>query len=316
MSNKAFLYLAGILVLALTLKSSFFVVDQTQQALVFRLSAVDREVDEPGLKFKIPLIEDVVFYEKRLLEFNAEPEEVITNDVELGITERVVIDAYVRYRIVDPLRFFQAVRTVPNLNNRLSSVVRSSIRNTISEVSLRDLLSDRRSEIMQRIANEVNRKAAGEQLATMVEDGAAIEQPEVPIPDRGFGIEVVDVRIMRADLPADISQSTFQRMQANFQKEAAKFRAEGEERALKIRAEADRERTEILAEAEKKSETIRGEGDGTATKIYADAFNRDKDFFDFYRSMQAYRKTIGKDDTTMILSPDSEFLKHLNQSRP
>ena len=189
------------------------------------------------------------------------------------------------------------------------------MRNVLAQNSLNDLLSQERSEIMEQIREAVNLQAIGE--AELIERiYEEVEGQETKEDNRrrrqGFGIEVVDVRIMRADLPAEISQATYERMRKNFTKEAQKFRAEGEERALEIRSNADRERVEIIAQAQKKAEIIRGEGDATATKTYANAFNRDKEFFEFYRSMQAYRKALKQDDTTLILSPKSDFLKELD----
>lgn len=289
-----------------------FIVNQTQQALVLRFGGeIHRVVKEPGLNFKLPFVDSVVYFEKRLLDYNAQPQEFITKDRAADVEERVVIDAFVRYRITDPVKFYQAVKTEENLGSRLNSIVVSNMRKIIAQNSLNDLLSERRSEIMQQIQKSVNNQATSETVEQFEEynadDGNKSRRQR-----QGFGIEVVDVRIMRADLPQDISDATFERMKKNFTKEAQKFRAEGEEVALQIRSSADRERTELLAQAQKESETIRGEGDGLAAKIYADAFNQDPQFFEFYRSMQAYRKALNNDDTTLILSPDSQFLNQLD----
>ncbi len=311
------LKLAGIVAGAaiIVAAQSAFIVKQTEQALVLRFGEIQRVIQEPGLSFKAPFIDNVEFFDKRLLVFNAPPQEFITKDREADVEERVVIDAYVPYRIVNPEKFYKAVRNEANLEARLSSVVVANMRKIIASNSLNDLLSERRTEIMERIQAAVNQQATSETDSQYKEySDAQVSDADIENKRRrrqGFGIEVVDVRIMRADLPQDISQSTFERMRKNFTKEAQKFRAEGEEKALNIRSAADRERVEILAESRRKSETLRGEGDGTASKIYADAFNQDKDFFEFYRTMQAYKKTLGKDDTTMILSPKSEFLKEL-----
>lgn len=295
--------------LVLTVQSAF-VVTQTEQALVVRFGDIKRVIQEPGLVFKLPFVDTVEYFDKRLLVFNAQPQEFITKDRNANIEERVVIDAIVPYRIVDPVSFYQAVRNEANLEARMSSIVIANMRKIIANNSLNDLLSEKRASIMKQILQSVNHQATSE-TAAQYEQYASTQEDESTVRRRrqGFGIEVVDVRIMRADLPQDISQSTFERMRKNFTKEAQKFRAEGEERGLEIRSAADRERVEILAEARKKSEILRGEGDGTASKIYADAFTKDKKFFEFYRTMQAYKNTLGKDDTTMILSPDSTFLK-------
>lgn len=300
--------LAGFVMVALL--QSAFIVSQTQQALITRFGDIQRVVKEPGLDFKVPFIDSVEYFDNRLLEFNAQPQEFITRDLVSDVQERVVIDAFVRYRIIDPVRFYQAVRSESNLESRLGSVVIANMRKIIAQNSLSDLLSAKRVEIMQEIKKAVNFQAQSE----TVEEFAA-ETPEGQAKRtrrQGFGIQVVDVRILRADLPEDISQSTFERMRKNFTKEAQRFRAEGEEKALQIRSNADRERTEILAQAQKESETIRGEGDGAAAKIYSEAFSKDPGFYGFYRSMQAYRKALKQDDTTLILSPKGEFLDEMN----
>ncbi|MAR56305.1 MAG: HflC protein [Rickettsiales bacterium] len=268
---------------------------------------MQRVVDEPGLNFKVPFVDTVVYFDNRLLEFNAPQQEFITKDRKADVEERVVIDAFVRYKIVNPVKFYQAVRNEANLEARLSSIVIANMRKIIASNSLSDLLSEKRTDIMNQIERAVNKQATSEtaEQFAQVEEGSRRQR-------QGFGIEVVDVRIMRADLPDDISQATFERMRKDFTKEAQKFRAEGEEKAKEIRAIAEREQTEIIAEAQKNSEIIRGQGDAVATKTYADAFNQDREFFNFYRSMQAYRKALKKDDTTMILSPESEFLQELN----
>ena len=300
--------LAGFAMVALL--QSAFIVSQTQQALITRFGDIQRVVKDPGLDFKVPFIDSVEYFDNRLLEFNAQPQEFITRDLVSDVQERVVIDAFVRYRIIDPVRFYQAVRSESNLESRLGSVVIANMRKIIAQNSLSDLLSAKRVEIMHEIKKAVNFQAQSE----TVEEFAA-ETPEGQAKRtrrQGFGIQVVDVRILRADLPEDISQSTFERMRKNFTKEAQRFRAEGEEKALQIRSNADRERTEILAQAQKESETIRGEGDGAAAKIYSEAFNKDPGFYGFYRSMQAYRKALKQDDTTLILSPKGEFLDEMN----
>lgn len=286
------------------LYQSVFVVYQTEQALVVQFGDVRRVISEPGLKFKVPFLQNVMLFDKRLLTLDVPAAEVNATDQKLGITERLVIDAFVVYRITDPLKFYQAVRDEYGLQAQLSSIMQSSLRRIVGSVSLRDLLSTKRTEIMREIREEINEKASGQTAAK--EDVNSLKG--------GFGIEVADVRIMRADLPQEISQSTFDRMRSDFEKRAQKFRAEGEQESLKIRATADRERTELLATALKNAEIARGTGDGAAAKIYAEAFNKDPDFYDFYRSMQAYHKALGTgEDTTVILSPDSDFFKHMRR---
>lgn len=298
----------AIVALLVLMNATLFIVPQTQQALVLQFGEIRRVVKEPGLNAKIPFIQNAIFFDKRILDFQAQPAEFITRNPDIDVEERVVIDAFVRYRITDPVQFFKAVRNETNLNSRLNSIVLSSMRRVLANYSLNDLLSDQRSRIMEQIQRNVNAQAYSVKLTQQEEDAGATPGRR----GQGFGIEVVDLRIMRADLPADISQSTYERMRKNFTKEAQRFRAEGEQQALGIRAAADRERTEILATARKESETLRGEGDGEAAKIYAQSFGKDPQFFKFYRSMQAYRKTLSQDDTTMVLTPESEFLKEMN----
>ena len=301
---------AGLAII--TILQSAFIVHQTEQVLVLQFGKPVRTVQEPGLYFKTPFIQDLTRYDNRLLEFNARPEEINMVDEKRGIQERVVVDAFVKYTIVNPLLFYQSVRNERNLNEQLRSIVFSSVREVLGKQGLRDLLSEKRVKIMRDIRNEVNRRLLRSARKTVesikAEDAEAVKEE---VARRGFGIDVVDVRINRADLPEEISQSTFNRMRANFAEEAQKFRSQGQEEALKVTSTADREKAEILAEANTKSQTIRGEGEGTATKIYAEAFEKDKGFFEFYRALQAYEKSISSEDTTVILSPDSEFLKHL-----
>ena len=295
---------AALFAIAILVGSSLFIVPQTGQALVLQFGEIVRVEKEPGLKAKIPFIQNVMMFDNRILGFEAQPAEFITRNRAMDVDERVVIDAFVRYRITDPKQFYESVKNEANLNSRLNSVVVSSMRRVLGNHSLADLLSNERDGIMRQIRNTVNAQAQG---VALTEENKGSRRTE------GFGIEVVDVRIMRADLPADISQSTYERMRKNFTKEAQRFRAEGEQQALEIRAKADRERTEILAEARKNSETLRGQGDAIASRTYAEAFGRDPEFFRFYRSMQAYRNTLGNEDTTIVLSPNSGFLKELNQ---
>lgn len=293
--------------LLLVLNATLFVVPQTAQALVLQFGQIKRVVKHPGLHAKVPLMQNVLFFDKRILEFEAQPAEFITKNRETDVDERVVIDAFVRYRIIDPVQFYQAVRNEASLNTRLNSIVLSSMRRVLAGYSLNDLLSKERGAIMQKIKQNVNMQASAA-------PGVAPRQTSNPTGSnvQGFGVELVDLRIVRADLPADISQSTYERMRKNFTKEAQRFRAEGEEKATQIRAAAERERTEILADARKKSEILRGEGDAEASKIYAEAYGRDPEFFKFYRSMQAYRTSISRDDTSIVLTPDHSFLREMN----
>jgi membrane protease subunit HflC len=278
---------AAVAVIILILASSLFTVQQTQQALVLQLGELKRVIKEPGLKLKIPLIQNVIYMDNRVLDLDPPAEEVIASD-----QKRLVVDAVARYRITDPLKFFQTVGNENGLQARLSRVVNGSLRNVIGNYTLLDVLSERRAAIMSEIRDQVNGEAAN------------------------FGIAVIDVRLRRADLPQANSDAIFQRMRSERDREAKQARAEGAEIAQRIRARAERERTVITAEAQKTSQIVRGEGDGTSIKIYADAFGRDPQFFAFYRSMEAYRKALGGDNTTMVLAPDSEFFRYFNLSEP
>ncbi len=302
---KLGLVITGVLIL---LTSSLFVVPQTKQALVLQFGEITRVVKKPGLHIKIPFVQDLMLFDKRILEFETRPAEFITKNRETGVDERVVIDAFVRYRIIDPVQFYQSVKSEEALNSRLNSIVLSSMRRVLAAHSLNDLLSKSRGEIMKQIKANVNMQASATPGVVAKENSSGSSKNVA-----GFGVEVVDVRIVRADLPSDISQSTYERMRKNFTKEAQRFRAEGEEQATEIRATAERERTELLADARKKSEIIRGEGDAEATRTYAEAFGRDPDFFKFYRAMQAYRTTLNKDDTTIVMSPEDGFLGQMKQ---
>ncbi len=270
--------------------ASTFIVSQTEQALVLQFGRPVRVIQEPGLNFKMPFVQNVEFYEKRLMDFDADPKEVIAAD-----QKRLMVDAFVRYHITDPLRFKQTVGNENTMRSRLNSILESSLRQVVGSVPLSDVISEKRDDIMQEIRAQVNEQAMGG-------DGKG-----------GFGIEVVDVRIKRADLPQANSEGIYKRMQTEREREANQFRAQGSEDAQKIRSQADKERTIILAEAQKTAQITRGEGDSEATKIFAQAFNKDPEFFKFYRSMQAYKKSISSKDTTVVLSPDSEFLKYMEK---
>lgn len=295
------------LVILVFINSCLFIVPQTGQAIVLQFGNIVRVEKKPGLHAKLPFIQDLMMFDRRILEFETKPAEFISRNREMDVDERVVIDAFVRYRITDPVQFYKSVKNETNLNNRLTSVVLSSMRRVLAAHSLSDLLSKNRAEIMKQIKINVNAQVSGRAAVPAEGEEAAVSAVA------GFGVEVVDVRIVRAELPADISQSTYERMRKNFTKEAQRFRAEGDEQATEIRANAERERTELLANAQKQAEITRGEGDAVATKVYAEAFGRDPAFFKFYRSMQAYRETLNKNDTSVILSPSDGFLSEFQQ---
>jgi membrane protease subunit HflC len=274
-----------VVVIGIVLSQSFFIVDETEQALVVRFGQPVREIREPGLNFKIPVAETTIYYERRALDVDPPRQQVILSD-----QKRLDVDSYARYKIIDPLQFFRAVRTEREASSRLSVVINSSLRQVLGNKTLIDVLSEQRGQIMTDIRAEVNDSA------------------------KRFGMELIEVRIRRADYPDATKQNIFDRMTSEREREAREFRAQGNEQAQKIRADADKQRTVIVAEAQKEAETLRGEGDGQAIKIYADAFGRDPDFFAFYRSMQAYRTMVneGSGDTTMVLSPDSDFFRYFN----
>lgn len=283
--NKTFFTLFTIALAFLGL-NSLFTMNERQQGLVLQFGEPKRVIQSSGLHFKLPLIQNVVRYDVRILEYDLPIEEVIAVD-----KKRMLIDSFTRFKIIDPLEFYKTVGTESSVRNRLNSNVISSLRRVVGKVTLEELLSEERSKIMEDIKVEVNNEASR------------------------FGIEVVDIRIRRADLPEANSQAIYERMISERVREAKEFRAKGSEIAQKIRAEADKERTVILAEATKKSEILKGEGESESVNIYANAFKQDPDFYSFYRSMQAYGNVLGEDGTTMILSPDSEFLEFFNNSK-
>jgi modulator of FtsH protease HflC len=278
---------AAVAVLVIIAASALFTVHQTQQALVLQFGNPKRIVTEPGLHVKLPFIQNAIYIDRRVLDFDALSEEVI-----LGDQKRLVVDAFARYKITDPLRFYQTVGSEVVLRGRINTILDASLRKVLGEVPLFTVLSADRSTLMNRIRDQANSEA------------------------KQFGIDIVDVRIKRADLPAENSQAIYRRMQTEREREAKELRAQGAELAQRIRSRADRERRVIIAEAQKEGEIIRGEGDGQAVKIFADAFGRDIDFFTFYRSMQAYRSAFGDDNTSFVLSPDSEFFRFFGSSTP
>lgn len=293
-SAGAILLLGGLFVLS----NAVFVVGQTEQALVLQFGKPIRAEQSPGLKFKMPFVQNVEYYDKRLLDFDAESKEVIAAD-----QKRLIVDAFVRYRIVDPLRFKQSVADERTMRSRLNSILESSLRQALGNVPLSAVISEKRAGLMQQIRTLVNEQAMGVKVV-----GA-----DKNVTTGGFGIEVVDVRIKRADLPPANSEGIYKRMQTERTKEANQFRAQGAEDAQKIRSQADKERTILLAESRKKAEIMRGEGDAEATRIFGQAFGQDEDFFQFYRTLQAYKKTLSGKDTTVLMSPDNEFLKYLEK---
>lgn len=287
--------LAAIAVIAYL---SVFIVYQTEMALVLRfgdpvrvvnaptapnLNVSDTADGQPGLYTKLPLIDNVIFFEKRILDLDSPPLEIIAAD-----QKRLVVDAFARYKIIDPLLFFQSVGTIQGAQSRLSQFLNSSVRRVLGEATFIQLVRDQRADLMARITEQVDREAAG------------------------IGVELVDVKIRRADLPAENSAAIYQRMQTERQREATEIRAQGEEAARRIRAGADRTATVIIAEANGESERLRGDGDAEVNRVFAEAYGKDPDFFAFYRAMLAYQQGLMPSDTRLVIAPDSDFFRYFN----
>jgi len=282
--------IAVLVILALAavgIYSATFTVHQTQQAIVLQFGNPKRIENEPGLHFKVPFIQNVAYFEKRILSLDTDPEEIITAD-----QKRLVVDVFTRYRISDQLAFFQAYRTVDNAENRLDTIVASTLRNLLAKEQFTALLTGERSELMSRLSRIVSEDMARN------------------------GIEVVDVRIKRADLPEQNKDAIFQRMRTEREREAKEERALGDEEARRITARADRDRTVLIAEAKKTAEILRGEGDGARAAIFNSVAAQDPDFYAFYRSLQAYREALNSSDTTLVLNPNSDFFKYFGDITP
>ena len=276
-----------IIVLAATAFFSIFIVKEINQAIVLQFGDPKRIISKPGINFKIPFIQNVVFLDKRILNLDAPPEEVIASD-----QKRLIVDAFARFQIIDPLKFYISVGNERVARSRLSTIINSRIRSVLGTQRLQTLLSEDRTKQMSLIQDGVNNEA------------------------EKFGIKIVDVRIKRADLPPANSEAIYRRMQTEREREAKEFRAKGAEMAITITSTADKEVTVILAEAEKESQIMKGEGDGMRNKIFAEAFGKDPEFFAFYRAMQAYEKALIGGETSLILSPDSEFFKFFGNIKP
>ena len=282
--KKSLIGIAVVIAVVLIVGSSaIYTIQETKQGIVLQFGDPKEVVTMPGLHFKLPFIQNVVIYDKRVLLFENPSQEVIASD-----QKRLVIDAFAFYRIVNPLEFYQAVGTEEVARARLSNLLNASMRQLIGTVPLVDVISGERERLMSDIRVRINREA------------------------QQFGVAVIDVRIKRADLPSENSQAIYQRMQTEREREAREIRAQGEEQSLRIRAEADRTRTVLISVARRQSEILRGEGDGEAVRIFADAYGEDVEFFTFYRTMQAYRAALNSDDTTIVMSPDGDFLQFLN----
>jgi len=281
MSKKAIAAIVLVVLVLIAMKVALFTIDETEQAIITQLGKYVSIVNEPGLHIKIPFIQKVHKFEKRVLEYDAAAAKVITKD-----KKHLLLDNYARWRIVDPLKFYQAVRNEVGAEARLDDIVFSEIREELARHSLTEVVSVNRQAIMDEVAKQCDKRAGD------------------------YGIKVIDVRIKRADLPDDVTHSVYKRMRAERGRIAKKYRSEGEEEAMKIRAQAEKERTILLAESYKTAEKLKGQGDAEAIKIYAQAFEKDPEFYAFVRTLEAYGKSLKK-DVTLILSSDSEFFRYL-----
>ena len=274
-----------IILIVVIIFQSAFIVKEINQAIVLQFGNPKKIITEAGLNFKLPFIQNVVFIDKRILNLDNAPEEVIAAD-----QKRLIVDAFARFQIVDPLKFYISVGNERVARSRLSTIINSRIRGVLGTQELSTLLSKERAKQMAIIQNDVNEEA------------------------KSFGIKIIDVRIKRADLPQANSEAIYKRMQTERQREAKEFRAEGAEIAAKITSTADKDVTVLLANANKQSQIFKGEGDGQRNKIFADAYGKDPEFFGFYRAMQAYETALIGGDTSLILSPDSDFFKFFGKA--
>jgi membrane protease subunit HflC len=275
--------LLAVIFILIVASASMFTVQQTEQAIVLRFGepvAGRGLITQPGLHFKIPFIENVVTLDNRILDLEAPKQEVLASD-----NTRIEVDSFLRYRIIDPLKYYQSVGTIERGNNQLGYILNSSVRRVLGEANLTQIVRDDRANLMVKIREQVNQEASR------------------------FGVVTTDVRIRRADLPRQISEKVFSRMQTERAREAAEFRAQGSEQAQKITSKADRDVVVIRGDAQRQADQVRGEGDAERNRIFAEAFGKDPDFFSFYRSMQAYETGLRSGDTRMIISPKSEFFR-------
>jgi membrane protease subunit HflC len=266
--------------------SSLFTVYQTRQALVVRLGNPLRIETQPGLHFKMPLVDSVIYVDKRILDLENSAQEILASD-----SKPLIVDAFARYRVRDPLLFYKTVGSTDNANGRLSPLLSSAVRRVLGDATLIQVVRDQREDLMAKVRQQMDEEA------------------------KQFGIEVVDVRIRRADLPPQNSEAVYKRMQTDREREAQEFRSQGTQKAQEIRAKADRDATVIVAEANSKGEQTRGEGDAERNRIFAEAYSKDQDFFAFYRSMQAYETGLSEGDTRLVLRPDSEFFRYFSDPK-
>ncbi len=282
--SKVFLIVLAAIVLLIA-SNTFYVVSQTEQAIVLQFGEPVREVKDPGLKMKTPFIQNVILYDKRLLNLDPPAQEVVLND-----KKRLDVDSFTRYQIVDPLKFYQTVRTEEQARSKLEEIVNSSLRKILGRITLQELLSQQRNQIMKDISSAVKVDAAQ------------------------IGVSVADVRIRRADLPIEVLQAINARMKSEREREAKEFRGQGQQISQQIRAQAEKERTIIVADAEKKAQIIRGNGDKEAIEIWNKAAGVDPKFYAYYRSLEAYRKSMSNGDTSMVLAPNSEFFEYFGKT--
>jgi len=286
MGKKGMILLLVAIVALFLIKGAFFTVDETRRAIVIQLGKPVGDVREPGLHFKIPMFQEAVLFENRLLTYDAAPAEILTSD-----KKNLVVDNFAKWQIIEPLKFYKTVRNVPGALSRLDDIIYAELRVELGRHIMSDIITKERSRIMETVTKRADEKA------------------------KDYGISVRDVRIKRADLPKENEKAVFGRMRAERERQAKRYRSEGEEASIKLKANADRKRTVILAEGYRKSQTLKGEGDAVATRIFADAYNQDPEFFAFMRSLEAFRVAL-KSDTTLVLSPEDEFLKYFYKSAP
>ncbi len=284
--GKLIIFAITLVVVFILINTSVFTVKENEQVLVVQFGKPKAQILDPGLHFKLSFLDQAQTFEKRILNVDPPDEEVLLAD-----QKRLVVDSFARYKITDMLKFFQTLSTESAAQQRLYTIINSSLRSEMGKASLQDILSIKRDQLMENIQTTVNNEA------------------------QRFGIEVVDVRIVRADLPEQVTQATFDRMRSEREREAREARAEGEQLSLEIKSKADKERTILLAESQMTAQMTRGEGDKAAISIYGKAFSQDAAFYGFYRSLEAYRKSLANPETTLLLEPDSEFLKYLKTGK-
>ena len=282
---KNLIFIVPILLALLVAGNTFFIIDETEQSIVVQFGRYERTIKEPGLHYKIPFLQDVTKYEKRLLRYDAAPAEFLTRD-----KKALVVDSYARYRITNPLQFFQTMRSIPQAHARLDAIIASALREAVATHDQSDIISEKREPIMADVANEVREKS------------------------KNFGVEITDVRIKRTDFPREIAESIHARMRAERERISKRFRSEGVEEQLKIKGETDKNQAIILAEAKRKSEELKGQGDGEAIRIFAQALKQDPEFYSFIKSLEVY-KTALQEDANLILSTDSILFQYLEKPK-